>query len=73
MEGQMSTLYIKNEAVAEKARRLAKLTGQSITAAVSQALDESLESAEFKKQTTTTADMGEKNEGISTARTQTTA
>jgi hypothetical protein len=42
MEGQMSTLYIKNEAVADKARRLAKLTGQSITAAVSKALDESL-------------------------------
>lgn len=39
----MSTLYIKNEAVADKARRLAKLTRQSITAAVSKALDESLE------------------------------
>jgi len=47
----MSTLYIKNEAVADKARRLAKLTGQSITAAVSKALDESLEILEPDKTT----------------------
>lgn len=47
----MNTLYIKNEAVADKARRLAKLTGQSITAAVSKALDESLETFEPDKTT----------------------
>lgn len=47
----MSTLYIKNEAVADKARRLAKLTGQSITAAVSEALNESLETFEPDKTT----------------------
>jgi len=38
----MGALNIKDAAVAGKARRLAKLKGTSITAAVSEALDESL-------------------------------
>ncbi len=38
----MGALNIKDPAVAEKARRLAEATGKSITAAVSDALDESL-------------------------------
>jgi hypothetical protein len=45
----MGALNIKDEVVADKARRLAKLTGQSITAAVSEALDRSLKTAERKK------------------------
>ena len=38
----MGALNIKDTKVAEKARRLARLKGTSITAAVSDALDESL-------------------------------
>ncbi len=38
----MGALNIKDPAVAEKARRLAEATGKSITAAVSDALDQSL-------------------------------
>ncbi|MBN9556781.1 MAG: type II toxin-antitoxin system VapB family antitoxin [Alphaproteobacteria bacterium] len=45
----MGALNIKDKVVADKARRLAKLTGQSITAAVSEALDKSLKTAEHKK------------------------
>lgn len=42
----MGALNIKDPEVARKARRLAELTHTSITAAVSQALDASLKSAE---------------------------
>jgi hypothetical protein len=42
----MGALNIKDADVAAKARRLAKLTGKSITAAVSDALDRSLKNAE---------------------------
>ena len=42
----MSALNIKDKEVAEKARRLAKLKGTSITDAVSAALEESLRVAE---------------------------
>jgi hypothetical protein len=42
----MSALNIKDQTVAAKARRLAKLKGSSITEAVSQALDASLKTAE---------------------------
>jgi len=42
----MSALNIKDQAVAAKARRLAKLKGSSITEAVSAALDASLKTAE---------------------------
>ena len=42
----MGALNIKDKAVAEKARRLAKLKGTTITQAVSAALEESLKSAE---------------------------
>lgn len=42
----MSALNIKDQAVAAKARRLAKLKGSSITEAVSEALDASLKTAE---------------------------
>jgi hypothetical protein len=42
----MSALNIKDQAVAAKARRLAKLKGTSITEAVSAALDASLKTAE---------------------------
>ena len=38
----MGALNIKDGKVAEKARRLARLKGKNITAAVSEALDESL-------------------------------
>lgn len=41
----MGALNIKDAEVAKKARKLAKLKGTSITAAVSQALDESLRTA----------------------------
>lgn len=41
----MGALNIKDGRVAEKARRLARLKGKSITAAVSEALDESLDRA----------------------------
>ncbi len=41
----MGALNIKDPAVAEKARKLARLKGKSITAAVSEALDESIDSA----------------------------
>jgi len=44
----MSALNIKDVKVAEKARRLAKLTGKTITAALSEILDESLRIAEHK-------------------------
>ena len=42
----MGALNIKDADVAAKARKLAKLTGKSITAAVSDALDKSLKAAE---------------------------
>jgi antitoxin VapB len=41
----MGALNIKDEEVAEKARRLAQLTGKSITGAVSEALDAGLRAA----------------------------
>ena len=41
----MGALNIKDAQVAAKARRLARLTGKSITEAVSEALDEKLRSA----------------------------
>jgi hypothetical protein len=41
----MGALNIKDAEVAEKARRLARLTGKSITAAVSEALEASLGAA----------------------------
>jgi hypothetical protein len=41
----MGALNIKDADVAKKARKLAKLKGTTITAAVSQALDESLRAA----------------------------
>jgi hypothetical protein len=44
----MGALNIKDIDVAKKARRLAKLKGTTITAAVSEALDESLKNAERK-------------------------
>jgi antitoxin VapB len=44
----MGALNIKDTAVAEKARKLARLTGKSITEAVSAALDESLRVATHK-------------------------
>lgn len=44
----MGALNIKDAEVAKKARRLAKLKGTSITAAVSDALDASLKNAEHK-------------------------
>jgi hypothetical protein len=44
----MGALNIKDPEVARKARRLAELTHTSITAAVSEALDKSLKSAEHK-------------------------
>lgn len=44
----MSALNIKDAGVAAKARKLAKLTGKSITAAVSAALDDSLRTAKHK-------------------------
>jgi hypothetical protein len=40
----MVALNIKDKAVADKARRLARLKGKNITAAVSEALDEGLHS-----------------------------
>jgi antitoxin VapB len=48
----MGALNIKDVKVAEKARKLAKLTGQSITTAVSEALDRSLKTAEHKAKQT---------------------
>jgi antitoxin VapB len=42
----MGALNIKDAEVAAKARKLAKLTGKSITDAVSDALDKSLKTAE---------------------------
>jgi antitoxin VapB len=42
----MGALNIKDAEVAAKARKLAKLTGKSITDAVSKSLDESLRTAE---------------------------
>ena len=42
----MGALNIKDTDVADKARKLAKLTGKSITQAVSDALDKSLRTAE---------------------------
>lgn len=42
----MGALNIKDKAVAEKARRLAKLKGTTITEAVAEALDASLKTAE---------------------------
>jgi len=44
----MSALNIKDADVAAKARTLAKLTGKSITVAVSEALDDSLRTAKHK-------------------------
>ncbi|HWE05562.1 MAG TPA: type II toxin-antitoxin system VapB family antitoxin [Rhizomicrobium sp.] len=44
----MGALNIKDMRVAQKARRLARLKGTSITAAVSDALDESLRHADTK-------------------------
>jgi hypothetical protein len=44
----MGALNIKDIDVAKKARRLAKLKGTTITAAVSEALDASLKNAEHK-------------------------
>ncbi len=44
----MGALNIKDPLVAEKARRLAKLTGKNITKAVSDALDQSLRTAVHK-------------------------
>lgn len=44
----MGALNIKDTEVAAKARKLAKLTGKSITAAVSEALDASLKIAKRK-------------------------
>lgn len=44
----MGALNIKDKAVAEKARRLARLKGTSITSAVAEALDQSLKAAERK-------------------------
>jgi hypothetical protein len=44
----MSALNIKDAQVAAKARKLAKLTGKSITAAVSEALDASLSTVKHK-------------------------
>ncbi|HEV2560907.1 MAG TPA: type II toxin-antitoxin system VapB family antitoxin [Rhizomicrobium sp.] len=44
----MGALNIKDAAVAEKARKLARLTGKTITDAVSAALDESLRVATHK-------------------------
>lgn len=44
----MGALNIKDTDVAAKARKLAKLTGKSITAAVSEALDASLKTAKRK-------------------------
>jgi hypothetical protein len=44
----MGALNIKDGEVAKKARRLAKLKGTTITAAVSEALDASLKNAEHK-------------------------
>jgi hypothetical protein len=41
----MGALNIKDAEIAEKARRLARLTGKSITAAVSEALDAGLHAA----------------------------
>ena len=44
----MGALNIKDADVAAKARKLAKLTGKSITDAVSEALDRSLKTAEHR-------------------------
>jgi hypothetical protein len=44
----MGALNIKDPEVAKKARRLAKLKGTSITAAVAEALDAGLKNAEHK-------------------------
>ena len=44
----MGALNIKDSEVAKKARKLAKLKGLSITAAVSAALDDSLRAVEHK-------------------------
>jgi len=44
----MGALNIKDPKVAEKARKLAALKGKTITAAVSEALDESLDAAKRK-------------------------
>ncbi|HSZ74842.1 MAG TPA: type II toxin-antitoxin system VapB family antitoxin [Rhizomicrobium sp.] len=44
----MGALNIKDPLVAEKARRLAKLTGKNITRAVSDALDQCLKTTEHK-------------------------
>ena len=46
LEMPMGALNIKDKAVADKARRLAKLKGTTITEAVSAALEESLSIAE---------------------------
>jgi antitoxin VapB len=45
-EALMGALNIKDKAVAEKARRLAKLKGTTITEAVAEALEASLRTAE---------------------------
>jgi hypothetical protein len=47
-EAAMSALNIKDKAVAEKARRLAKLKGTTITEAVAEALEASLRTAEHR-------------------------
>lgn len=44
IDREMTALNIKDRAVADKARKLARLKGTSITEAVSHALDESLKS-----------------------------
>lgn len=43
----MGALNIKDAEVAAKARKLAKLTGKSITDAVAESLDKSLKTAEY--------------------------
>ena len=48
MEAPMGALNIKDKAVAEKARRLAKLKGTTITEAVAEALEASLRTAEHR-------------------------
>ena len=47
-EAPMGALNIKDKAVAEKARRLAKLKGTTITEAVAEALEASLRTAEHR-------------------------
>jgi len=48
LERTMGALNIKDADVAAKARKLAELTGKSITQAVSEALDRSLKNAEHQ-------------------------